>query len=118
MMLSHHTLFSDKSEIYLNARPRYPSVLYDFLAELCANRERAWDTACGNGQAAIDLTEYFVEVKATDISEQQISNALIHPKVEYSVQPSESTTFEDSRITLPFLAAEVRNALLCKDCIP
>jgi hypothetical protein len=35
-------------------------------------------------------------VKATDISEQQISNALIHPQVEYSVQPSESTTFEDS----------------------
>ena len=99
-MHHHHDLFNDKSDIYRNARPRYPRVLYDSLAELCENHDRAWDAASGNGQAAIDLTEYYVEVKATDISEQQISHALTHPKVEYSVQPSEATTFEDSSFDL------------------
>ncbi len=103
-ILHHHKLFSDKSEIYLNARPRYPKELYDILAKLCKNHQCAWDAASGSGQAAIDLTKYFAEVKATDISEQQITNALIHPKIEYSVQPSEATTFEDNFFDLVCVA--------------
>ena len=103
-MSHHHALFNDKSEIYLNSRPRYPTELYNILANLCENHERVWDAACGNGQAAVDLARYYAEVKATDISEQQIANALIHPKVEYSVQPSESTTFEDGFFDLVCVA--------------
>lgn len=100
----YHELFDDGAAIYLNSRPRYPTKLFESLAELCKNHERVWDAACGNGQAAIGLAKYFAEVKATDISEQQIANALIQSKVEYSVQPSESTTFEDGYFDLVCVA--------------
>jgi SAM-dependent methyltransferase len=103
-MRHHHELFNDKSEIYLNSRPRYPAELYNILTGLCENHNRVWDVACGNGQAAIDLAGYFTEVKATDISAPQISNAVIHPKVEYSIQPAETTTFEDSYFDLVCVA--------------
>ncbi|WP_420643578.1 class I SAM-dependent methyltransferase [Candidatus Leptofilum sp.] len=103
-LLQHQNLFSDKSEIYLNARPRYPEKLYSILVDLCENHERVWDAACGNGQASIDLANHFTKVLATDISNQQIANAIAHPKVEYSVQPSESTNFKESSFDLVCVA--------------
>jgi SAM-dependent methyltransferase len=92
--------FSDKSDLYARARPRYPAALYAWLAGLCRGRERAWDAACGSGQAAVDLADHFAEVQAADASEQQIANVLSHPRVTYSVQPSEATCFADHTFDL------------------
>ena len=103
-MHRHQELFSDKSEIYLSSRPRYPAKLYQHLVELCDKHERVWDVACGNGQAAIDLADYFAEVQATDISQQQIGNAIVHPKVKYSVQPAEATSFAENSFDLVCVA--------------
>jgi SAM-dependent methyltransferase len=86
------------------SRPRYPRKLYDVLAELCETHDRVWDAACGNGQAAIDLTQYFAEVQATDISAPQIAHALSHPKVQYSLQATESTAFADDLFDLVCIA--------------
>jgi SAM-dependent methyltransferase len=85
--------FDDWSDLYASARPRYPGALYAYLAGLCHDHARAWDAACGGGQAAVDLAAYFAEVQATDASQKQITNALSHPRVTYSVQPSEVTDF-------------------------
>lgn len=80
---------------YAAFRPRYPVGLFDFIADRAPGRGLAWDCATGNGQAAIDLAERFERVCATDISEEQIGQAMSHPRVEYSVQPAEATSFLD-----------------------
>ena len=47
--------FSQIARGYAAYRPRYPEELFDFLAERAPARKLAWDCACGNGQATIDL---------------------------------------------------------------
>ena len=89
-------LFSDKSDLYAAARPRYPQDLYEFLASCVNTKERAWDCGAGNGQASVALAEYFKEVYATDISDRQIANAIPKNNVFYSVQPAEKTNFPNS----------------------
>jgi ubiquinone/menaquinone biosynthesis C-methylase UbiE len=88
-------LFSDASDRYAAARPQYPRELYQFLASLLDQRQRVWDCGAGNGQAAAGLANFFAEVYATDVSEQQIEHAIAHPKVIYSIQPAEATQFPD-----------------------
>jgi ubiquinone/menaquinone biosynthesis C-methylase UbiE len=51
---------------------------------------------CGNGQAAIDLSSYFEEVKATDVSASLIANAPNGERVRFSVQPAESINYKNS----------------------
>jgi hypothetical protein len=48
-------LFEGHAELYRTIRPRYPRQMYHYLAELSPGRKLAWDTACGNGQAAVDF---------------------------------------------------------------
>ena len=98
--MDHHKLFSEKSDIYAQARPHYPKELYPFLASHCKSTQSAWDVACGNGQAAVDLAAFFDNVQATDISQQQIAHALPNPRVQYSVQPAEQTTFAENQFDL------------------
>ena len=96
----HHQLFSDKSDLYESARPTYPDSIYRFLSEQCHDTTRAWDCACGNGQAAIDLANYFNRIEATDVSEQQISHAKPHPRIHYQVAHAEQTPFADDSFDL------------------
>ena len=88
-------LFSGHAEQYRNARPGYPKNLYDYLANRCHNHKCAWDAATGNGQAAIDLVQYFAQVEASDVSRQQIEQAISHERISYSVQQSENTNYPD-----------------------
>ena len=97
-------LFDSKADIYAAARPRYPPALYTFLTRHCAETERAWDCACGNGQSAISLAPFFSEVQATDISENQIRNAFSHPRINYFVCPSEETPFGTNSFDLVSVA--------------
>ncbi len=85
--------FSDKSDPYARARPRYPDALFAFIAAESPARERAWDCATGSGQAALGLARHFACVDATDASREQVANALVDPRVRYSVQTAERTDF-------------------------
>jgi SAM-dependent methyltransferase len=85
--------FSEKSAGYARSRPTYPDELFRLLAEKSRARDRAWDCATGNGQAAIGLARHFREVEATDASAEQIANAIAARAVAYSVQPAERTNF-------------------------
>jgi len=88
--------FSEKSAGYAQSRPTYPDELFRLVAEYAPARERAWDCATGNGQAAIGLARHFRRVEATDASADQIGHAIAAAGVNYSVQPAERTRFEDA----------------------
>ena len=56
--------------------PRIRSTLRFYIQQLENDRQKAWDCATGNGQVARYLADYFDEVYATDISQQQLDNAI------------------------------------------
>ncbi|MGZ5072296.1 MAG: methyltransferase domain-containing protein [Usitatibacter sp.] len=87
--------FSAQPDLYARARPTYPEALFAFIAAESPARGSAWDCATGSGQAAIGLARHFDFVEATDASPEQIAHAIAAPRVRYSVQPAESTTFGD-----------------------
>ena len=98
--MNNHSLFSDKSDLYARARPSYPEEIFNYLAGLCSETHLAWDCACGNGQAAINLAQQFDSVYASDVSPAQIGNAKKHPRVQYSVGTSEDVRFDDRSMDL------------------
>ena len=102
--MKHHKLFSVKSDIYAAARPTYPDALYRYLVSLCDETGRVWDGACGSGQAAVGLSQYFEHVDATDISAEQIANAKQADNVTYGVQSAEKTTFPNAHFDLVCVA--------------
>jgi SAM-dependent methyltransferase len=97
-------LFSDVAGRYVTSRPQYPQALFRTLAGLTPATTAAWDCATGNGQAAVGLAEHFQSVFATDASEQQIAQALPHPRVEYRVAPAEHSGLRDASVDMVSVA--------------
>ena len=93
-------LFSSASENYARYRPGYPPELFNFLRKLSGTKKRAWDCGTGNGQVAGELAQFFEEVQATDISVQQLSQALQRPNIHYTKQAAEKNTFPDAHFDL------------------
>jgi len=97
--------FSGHAADYSRYRPgAYPAALFKALAALAPDRERVWDCATGNGQAARGLAEHFARVDATDASAKQIEAATPHPKVHYSVAPAEAGGLPDHSVSLVTVA--------------
>lgn len=92
--------FSGHAADYARYRPDYPAALFAWLAEIAPARDRAWDCATGNGQAALALAEHFGAVVATDASETQVASAFAHPRVAYRVAPAEASGLEDASVSL------------------
>lgn len=65
-------LFGARADAYASFRPHYPESLFAWLAAQCAERLRALDIACGNGQASHPLREHFKQVLACDASLEQL----------------------------------------------
>ena len=87
--------FSTRADKYAQFRPTYPEGLFDHLFYLSPGKEVAWDCGTGNGQIAQRLASVFHDVQATDISQQQLDNAIHLPNIHYSLQPAEKTDFPD-----------------------
>jgi ubiquinone/menaquinone biosynthesis C-methylase UbiE len=98
--MSTKDYFSDQSKVYATFRPKYPEALYHFIYLHLTNKNAAWDCATGNGQVAGHLSIDFKEVFATDLSKQQIAEAIQKENIHYSVSPAEKTTFSDSQFDL------------------
>lgn len=81
--------FSRQAEAYERYRPGYPQELFGFLATVAPSRDKALDVATGNGQAAVELAEWFASVRATEPSKSQLARARPHPRVEYACEPAE-----------------------------
>lgn len=82
--------FSGHAHAYAQFRPRYPAVLFHYLAMRSPGTQVAWDCGTGNGQAATGLAERFARVVATDPSVEQIARARPHPRVVYRVAQYDS----------------------------
>jgi SAM-dependent methyltransferase len=96
--------FSGCSGRYAAFRPRCPRALFCWLADLAPARRRAWDCACGSGQASLDLVEYFDQVVATDLSDAQLQQAAPHPRIDYRVATAEASGLPDASIDLVTVA--------------
>ena len=92
--------FSTASHNYARFRPTYPAELYHFLLKHCRKTERAWDCGTGNGQVAGELSGFFDEVLATDISGNQLAQAVHKENIHYTKQPAEKTNFPDDHFDL------------------
>ena len=102
--MSFRDHFSKVALGYAAYRPHYPDALFDFLAEHAPGRSLAWDCACGNGQATLDLAERFEHVIGTDPSEAQIAQAPPHPRIEWRVAPGEQSGLPDATCDLVTVA--------------
>lgn len=96
--------FSAQSVDYAKYRPSYPAEMFEYLARLPQERERAWDCATGNGQAALGLAPFFRQVIATDGSQAQLDQAMPHERVSYQQATAESTPIEADSIDLVTVA--------------
>ncbi|KAK2977887.1 hypothetical protein RJ640_022678 [Escallonia rubra] len=76
-------LFDKQAEIYLDARPNYPSEWYKLLADRTPFHSLAWDVGTGSGQAALGVAEHYEQVIGSDLSEAQLKCAMPHPRVKY-----------------------------------
>lgn len=92
--------FSGHSPLYAQFRPHYPDALYEYLFGMVSRPEIAWDCGTGNGQVARRLSEKFMKVYATDISEKQIEHAQKQNNIEYFISRAEKTRFGDDTFNL------------------
>jgi ubiquinone/menaquinone biosynthesis C-methylase UbiE len=99
--------FSKGSYQYSQFRPKYPKELYMFLESLIEEKEAAWDCGTGNGQVAGELSNFFKKLEATDISQQQLDNAVNISNINYSLQPAEKTNFPDNSFDLITVAQAI-----------
>jgi SAM-dependent methyltransferase len=105
--MSFEDHFSQFAGIYSKYRPGYPPELFKFLAEQCKEHRLAWDCGTGNGQAALELTQHFISVYATDASKEQIEHAVDHPSIIYKVEPAEKVTLQNNSVDLVTVAVAV-----------
>jgi len=99
--------FSTHSDRYARFRPQYTNDIVEFIVSQVANRRSVWDVGTGNGQLAVKLADYFTEVHATDISENQLANATHKPNISYSQQPAEQTNFVKHQFDLVTVAQAI-----------
>jgi len=99
--------FSPLAGAYAASRPGYPPALFAWVASVVERHDLAWDTATGNGQAALGLAAHFDRVVATDCSAAQIAHARLHPRIEYRVGRAESSGLADGSVDLVAAAAAV-----------
>jgi ubiquinone/menaquinone biosynthesis C-methylase UbiE len=93
-------LFSGQASAYARYRPGYPSSLFEYIVSFVKDKQRAWDCATGNGQAAQSLASYFQRVDATDISEAQLAKAVPAQNIFYGQASAERTLFADNSFDL------------------
>jgi len=99
--------FSSQSDQYAKYRPTYPKEFFNYLNSFVPGKQNAWDCGTGNGQVAYELAKIFDNVFATDISQSQIHNALQADNISYSVQPAESTHFNNNLFDLVIVAQAI-----------
>jgi ubiquinone/menaquinone biosynthesis C-methylase UbiE len=92
--------FSAQANLYAKFRPVYPDALYDFIFSLKPHYANAWDCGTGNGQVAAKLAERCHLVYASDISQQQLDNAVKKDNIHYLLARAEETNLPDNSIDL------------------
>ncbi|MEO6547587.1 MAG: class I SAM-dependent methyltransferase [Ferruginibacter sp.] len=99
--------FSKHACDYARYRPVYPEQLYNFLFSLVEDKRAAWDCATGNGQVAVELSKVFDKVYATDISDEQLKNAIKKDNIFYSVERAEKSSLKENSVGLVAVAQAI-----------
>jgi SAM-dependent methyltransferase len=102
--MSYPDHFSTMAAAYAEFRPRYPTELFEWLASVAPNLDRAWDCATGSGQAATELADHFRHVVATDPSAAQLAHAEPNPRVSYAAMTAESAALDGRTVSLVTVA--------------
>ena len=92
--------FSTQALEYSKFRPQYPDEMIAHIISFVKNKNMALDVATGNGQLAHKLAQYFETVYATDISDNQLENAVRADNIIYLKEPAEKTSFDDKQFDL------------------
>ena len=92
--------FEDQGDAYALYRPTYPLELAKSLSEHVGDRKLALDVGCGTGQFSVLLAAFFDSVRATDVSEDQLTNAIPHPQVSYNIGSAEQFQLEDQSVDM------------------
>lgn len=95
--------FGKTSAEYAKFRDIYPKELYERLYKIgIGHKGHSWlDIGTGTGVLPLNMYSYGADIKAIDISEDQIAAAKIlaaekgADNIEFSVSPAEETPFED-----------------------
>ena len=93
-------LFSNVSALYASSRPGYPVEMIEYILSYIPEKDLAWDVATGNGQIAGLLAPHFKEIVATDISLQQIDNAIKKDNIQYKIERAEKSSLKDKSVDL------------------
>ncbi len=99
--------FSNHSKQYSVFRPTYPDEAISFILNLVKNKENVWDCGTGNGQLAAKLSPFFEHVYATDISENQINNAVKKENITYEIVSAENVSFAENFFDLITVAQAI-----------
>lgn len=99
--------YSPYAKRYAKSRPGYPAELFEYLASLTELHDIAWDCATGSGQAARSLVNYYDKIIATDVSSEQIKNAVKHKRIEYRIATSEKSGIKNRSVNLITVASAV-----------
>ena len=99
--------FKQKPGHYAAHRPTYPPELFRWLASISPSTNCAWDCATGAGQAAVGLADYFETILATDINQEQVDHAALHPRIRYSVSPAEHPSIPSASVDLITVACAI-----------
>lgn len=86
-------LFSGHAKEYAAFRPSYPDELIGFIIKRVSKFDQAWDCGTGSGQVARKLAPLFRHVEATDISTNQLDQALRIDNVTYQFCKAEESPF-------------------------
>lgn len=92
--------FSKQANEYSKFRPHYPDEMIEYIVSFAKNKFEALDIATGNGQVANKLSNYFDKVYATDISENQLKNAIQQQNIIYQKESAEETSFDYNQFDL------------------
>ncbi len=99
--------FSIQAAEYSKFRPVYPAEMIDYILSFVTDKNEALDVGTGNGQVAAVLSDHFNAVYATDISENQISNAVRRANIHYKIAPAEKTDFKKDQFDLITVAQAI-----------
>jgi ubiquinone/menaquinone biosynthesis C-methylase UbiE len=102
--MSFKDLFGKQATDYALFRPRYPKPLFQYLTSLTKEHDLAWDCGTGNGQAAVELAQFYKSITATDPSEKQLANIEKNSKVTYQLASAEHAPLQNQSVDLVTVA--------------
>jgi len=99
--------FSISANEYAAYRPESPKEIFEFLYRHATRFECVWDCGTGNGQVAAKLAERYATVYATDISAEQLKNAIRKNNIIYLQERAELTTLHGNSVDLITIAQAI-----------